>query len=168
MSTGIPAGTPGATPSQICTARRAGEHSTRPGATAVDRRWRAAAARARARRGASGRRRPGRAGSSELDFACRSSQRRLTVLLPRRGGLVQLDEVAGGVVEERLAVATHGHRIAHVDAPAPQLVDHRVEVVDEQREVLTTGRGRRREDQVDLLGAGIEPGTGEAGGGGAG
>ena len=72
---------------------------------------------------------------------------------------MQLDEVASGVVEERLAVASHGHWIAHIDAPAPQLVDHRVEVVDEQREVLTTGRGWRRKDQMNLLGAGIEPGT---------
>lgn len=80
--------------------------------------------------------------------------------LPRR--LVQLDEVAGRVLKERLAAASHGNRIAHLHAPAPELVDGGVEVVDEQREVLAAGRGRRRMDQVDLLDAGVEPDTGDA------
>ena len=82
------------------------------------------------------------------------------VSLPRR--LVQLDEVAGRVLQKRLAVASHGNRIAHLHAPAPELVDGGVEVVDEQREVLAAGRGRRRVDQVDLLDAGVEPDTVDA------
>jgi hypothetical protein len=74
-------------------------------------------------------------------------------------GLMQLDEVAGRVVQERLAAAAHGRRIAHVHAPAPELRDGRTEVVDEQCEVLAACCWRRRVDQVDLLVAGIEPGT---------
>jgi hypothetical protein len=100
----------------------------------------------------------------ELRRKSRTVQCTLTCLTarPLRRRLMELDEVAGGVAQERLAAAAHGNRIAHVDAPAPQLVDGSVEVVDEQGEVLAPGRGRRRVDEVNLLGAGIEPGTADA------
>ncbi len=81
-------------------------------------------------------------------------------LTRRRGSvrdLVELDEVAGRVGEERLAARPHARGVAHLDAPLPEIGDGAVEVVDQQGEVLAE-RGRSLGlEQVDLLATSVEP-----------
>src|SRR4051794_23219826 len=77
------------------------------------------------------------------------------------GGLVELDEVAAGVVGEGLAAGADGAGVADLDARRPQLRDRLVEVGHEEGEVLAPVGGRGCLDEVDLLRADVEPGAAE-------
>ena len=83
----------------------------------------------------------------------------------RRGGerLIELDPVPGGVGEERLSA--HAGDLGdpgHVHATSGQHVDRGVDVADEHGEVLTDGSDEAGHfDEVQLLIAEAEPGTGE-------
>src|SRR5437762_1229994 len=75
----------------------------------------------------------------------------------RLPGLVDLDEIARWIGDERLAARSDRLGIAHLHAAAPQLCDRAVEVVDQQGEMLAVpGRGCAL-DQVHLLSAGVQP-----------
>jgi hypothetical protein len=78
---------------------------------------------------------------------------------PRSERLVQLDQIAGGIGEERLETdAVDLARGGHLDAACRQLGSGRREVGDLERNVLTLRRLEVGDlDQVDLLLTGIEP-----------
>jgi hypothetical protein len=61
-----------------------------------------------------------------------------------------------------LPAGSDRHGVAHLHAPGTQLHDHRVEVVDCQREMLSHVGRRLPLDEVDLLAADVEPGAAKA------
>ena len=75
---------------------------------------------------------------------------------------VELDAVAAGVVEERLASGAHRFRHRHLDTALEQLGDDGVEILHAQGEVLAAIVGRVSLDEMDLLVvADVEPGAAE-------
>src|SRR3954470_18920313 len=83
--------------------------------------------------------------------------------------LVELDGVPRRIGEEGLARGADRRGVADLEPGGAQPPDLRVEIVDEHREVLPPRRPRRTGDQVQLLAADVEPGTGpEVPGAGAG
>jgi hypothetical protein len=75
----------------------------------------------------------------------------------RGGGLMELDRVAGRILQERLASGPDDDRVGDDDAPTAQLGDARVDVGDLESEVLPHVRWRRRAYQMHLLAPGVEP-----------
>ena len=68
-----------------------------------------------------------------------------------------------GVVDERLmAVGPARLGVGHLEPLGPQLIDHQVQIFEEEREMLPHVGWHRQLDEMDLLTAGIEPGPGEA------
>lgn len=50
---------------------------------------------------------------------------------------MELDEVAGGIADERLPARAYRLGVAHLDTPVPKLIHGGVEIGDQQGEVLT-------------------------------
>ena len=77
-------------------------------------------------------------------------------------GLLQLDAVAGRVVQERLAPGADRGRVGDAQAAPAQFGDRAVQVGDGQGEVLAPVRRHVRLDEVYLLAARVQPGPVEA------
>ena len=71
--------------------------------------------------------------------------------------LVELDGIPGRVVDECLAVASDDDGVADLEALGAQLLHHRIEIKDLDGEVLTDVGRHRSFDEMDLLGAEVDP-----------
>src|SRR5689334_22248824 len=76
--------------------------------------------------------------------------------------LVELDHISGGILHDRLLGKWRGERVGDLEALGTQLVDHRVEILEQQREMLPLLGRQIALDEVQLLIAGVEPRTTDA------
>ncbi len=75
---------------------------------------------------------------------------------------MELDAVAGGVGDERLEARARSHRVGHLQPLVPELGHHGRNVAERQCEVLPQVVRWLGFDEMDLLAAGVQPGTPEA------
>jgi hypothetical protein len=74
---------------------------------------------------------------------------------------MQLDDIAGRVIDERLTIGSNADRVPHVKSLGAQLIYDGVEIGNLDREVLAHVRRDRSFNQMDLLSAQVDPGTGK-------
>ena len=74
---------------------------------------------------------------------------------------MQLDDISRRVVQKRLAAGPDGDWVGQLDPPRSQLVHDGVEIGDADGEVLAEVGGNASFDEVDLLGAEVDPGPTE-------
>ena len=70
---------------------------------------------------------------------------------------MELDEIAGWIVEEGLAPRAHRGGIRHRHPRRPELGNDTLEVLDEEGEVLPAARRWLGANEVQLLRAGVQP-----------
>ena len=71
--------------------------------------------------------------------------------------MLQLNQVAPRVTQERLSRRGNAPRFAYVDSLPPQCRAGGVQVGDDHREVVAVRGSRRSNDEVDLLAADVDP-----------
>ena len=75
---------------------------------------------------------------------------------------MQLNRISGRIRDDGLLGKRGGERVADLEPLAAQLVDHRIEIFEQQREMLPLLGGNGALQEVQLLMAGVEPSTANA------